>query len=310
MQRPDVKHLRAVVVLAEERNFSRAAARLRIGQSALTKQIVAVETFLGFLLFIREPRRVTLTAAGEIFVAEARLSLQHLDRAINLSRASSEHAELTVHIGKSPYTDPYLITKLLSLRLPLFPRLQIQFTSRLSTELMYDVLDGSLDLAFLTGVPDTPRLTGSLVADQSFWVALPDDDPLAEQLELESQNLRERSCILFERHVQPSIYDDFTRLVQPASSPGCTLHHVMTAEDASQLILRRFGVAILTQTGAWRIVRRGITIRPLKLNELRLQTRLVARADNDSKLVSDLVRSFVKSLSTQRNNQFRLPLSN
>ena len=196
---------------------------------------------------------MTVTPAGEVFVAEARLAPQQLDRAINLSRASSEHAGLTVHIGKSPYTDPYLITKLLSLRLPLFPRLQIHFTSRLSTELMYNVLDGSLDLAFLTGIPDTPRLTGSLVVDQSFWVALPDDDPLAEQLEVESQDLHERSCILFERHVQPNLYDEFIRLVRPASSPGCTLHHVMTAEDASQLVLRRFGVAILTQTGAWRI---------------------------------------------------------
>lgn len=309
MQGPDIKHLRAVVVLAEERHFSRAAARLRIGQSALTKQIVAVETFLGFPLFVREPRRITVTPAGEIFVAEARLALQHLDRAVNLTRASSEQAGLTVHIGKSPYTDPYLITKLLSLRLPLFPRLQIQFTSKLTSELVYDVLDGSLDLAFLTGIPDTPRLTGSVVADQSFWIAFLDDDPLAEQAEVYPQDLRERSCILFERHVQPNLYDEFTRIVRPASSSGCSLHHVMTAEDASQLVLRRFGVAILTQTGAWRILRTGITIRPLKLSELRLQTRLVARSDNESKLVSDLVRSLVRSLSSQTSSQFKLPLS-
>ena len=308
MQGPDVKHLRAVVVLAEERHFSRAAARLHIGQSALTKQIVAVEAFLGFPLFVREPRRVTVTPAGEVFVAEARLALQHLDRAVNLARASSEQAGVTVHIGKSPYTDPYLITKLLSLRLPLFPRLQIQFSSRLSTELMHDVLDGSLDLAFLTGMPDTPRLTGSLVADQTFWIALPDDDPLADKVEVGSEDLRERSCILFERHVQPNMYDELTRQVSPASTPGCRLYHVMTAEDASQLIFRGFGVAILTQTGAWRIMRGGITIRPLKIDDLRLRTRLVARSDNESKLVSDLVRGFAKSLFAPKIEQFTLPL--
>ena len=252
---------------------------------------------------------MNLTSSGEIFVAEAKLALQHLDRAINLSRASSERAGLTVHIGKSPYTDPYLITRLLSLRLPLFPNLQIQFSSRLSSELIHDVLEGALDLAFLTGVPDTPRLSGALVADQTFWVAMPEDDPLAEELEIVPQHLRERSCVLFERHVQPSLYESFLQIVKPSSSPGCTLHHVMTAEDASQLIVRGFGVAVLNQTGAWRMVSSGITIRPLKLDELRLQTQLVARSDNESKIISDLVRSLVKALSPKVSSQFKLALS-
>ena len=98
--------------------------------------------------------------------------MQHLDRAINLARSSFEVAELTIHVGKTPYTDPYLITKLLSLRLPLFPQLQVQISTRLSSELTHDLLDGTLDLAFLISLPDTARLTGSLVIEQSLWVAM------------------------------------------------------------------------------------------------------------------------------------------
>ena len=311
MQGPEVKHLRAVVVLAEERHFSRAAARLRIGQSGLTKQVVAVEEFLGFPLFIREPRRVTLTPAGEIFVAEARIALQHLDRAIHQSRSAVQGTVQTLLVGKSPYTDPYLITKLLSLRLPLFPELKIQLTSKLTSELEQDLLAGSLDLAFLTGVPRTPQLTGSLVGDQPFYIAMLQEDDLAMTKEVLCQSLANRSCILFERHVQPTLYDDFVRIVRPASALGCSLQHVMTAEDALQFVLRGFGVAVLTQAGAWRILRHGITIRPLKADRpLRVITEFVARSDDDSKLVSDTVRSLVRSLTPSRpNDQFRLNLA-
>ena len=212
-------------------------------------------------------------------------------------------------MGKTPYTDTYLITKLLSLRLPLFPQLQVRISTRLSSELTHGLLGGTLDLAFLTSVPDTARLTGSLVTEQSLWVAMLEEDELARTREVEFESLRSRSCILFERHVQPSFYDEFIHIVHPASTPGCSLHHVMTAEDALQLILRGFGIAILNQAGAWRIPQSGVTIRPLRLAEVKLQTRLVARADNESKVLSGFVRGFVRSLVSLPPVQFQLPLS-
>ena len=71
----DTKWLRAAVVLAEELNFCRAAQKLHIGQSTLTKKIHALENFLGLTLFIRDSRKVSLTPAGEKFVPEARIAL-------------------------------------------------------------------------------------------------------------------------------------------------------------------------------------------------------------------------------------------
>ncbi|WP_419807110.1 LysR family transcriptional regulator [Terriglobus sp.] len=305
----EIKHLRAVVTLAEVRHFSRAAARLRIGQSGLTKQIVVVESYLGYPLFLRQSKRVTVTSAGEVFVAEARLALQHVDRAVNLSRAANEPIGLTVHVGRCPYTDPYLITKLLSLRLPLYPNLKVHLSSRLCDELTLDLLDGTLDLAFLSGLSETPRLSGFLIADEPFWIAMPSEDDLAFQREIAPDALQERSCILFERQVQPDLHDAVVRTVRPATKPGCSLHHVLTADDALQLILRGFGIAVLPANSAWRVLGTGITIRPLAVPEVRLRTRLVARADNDSKVIGDVVRSLVRSLRPPDNDQFSLALS-
>ena len=88
--RVEVRHLRAVDMLAEELNFTRAADRLHITQSGFSKQINEVETQNGFNLFIRKNKRnVELTEVGRIFIEEARLAILHLERAV---RAAREHA--------------------------------------------------------------------------------------------------------------------------------------------------------------------------------------------------------------------------
>ena len=309
MQEVEIKHLKAALILAEERNFSRAAYRLRIGQSGLTKQVHALEDFLGHKLFLREGRTVSLTPQGEIFVGEARACLQHLNRAIHLSRASAENAELVLHIGKSPYTDPYLITKLLSLHFPLHPHSRIELTSKLGPELINELISGSLDLAFLTDVPENSKVSGVVVADQRFFVAMLRSDPLAQRLEISADDLSKTSCIMFERHVQPYLYDELILRARPATTNGAALHHVMTAEDALQMILRGLGVAILTQSGAWRIQRSNVTIRPLSTVLPHIKTRLAARADNDSPFVSDVVRSLMRALTPGTvNHQLQLDL--
>jgi DNA-binding transcriptional LysR family regulator len=72
----EVRHLQAVLVLAEEMNFTRAAERLHITQSALSKRIIEIEKHHGFHLFTRKNRRnVELSEVGCIFLEEARSAL-------------------------------------------------------------------------------------------------------------------------------------------------------------------------------------------------------------------------------------------
>ncbi len=302
----DTKYLRAAVVLMEELNFSRAATKLNIGQSALSKQIGHLHEHLGYELFVREGRKIAATAAGEAYAAEAKLSLLHAERAVSLSRAANQKSEIILHVGKSPYTDPYLITNVLSLRLPFFPNLSLTLTSKFAVDLSHDLLNGTLDLAFLTGMPETSQISSVSVAKQRFFAVMLDQDDLSRLTEITADQLRQRSCVLFDRHVHPYLYDNLVQRVRPATVSGTYLHHVTTAEEASQFVSRGLGVAVITQAGAWRIAREGITIRPLAGEDLVLETKLACRSDNRARVVSEFVRGFIRSLSPST-SQRQLP---
>ena len=77
----ELRHLRYFVGVGEEEHFGRAANRLHVAQPPLSRQIQDLERELGFPLFDRLPRGVRLTAAGRMFLNDARRILLDVDEA-------------------------------------------------------------------------------------------------------------------------------------------------------------------------------------------------------------------------------------
>ncbi len=110
----EIRLLVAIVTLSEELNFTRAAKRLGITQSGLSRRVGSLEKKHRIKLFERDHANVVLTEAGRVFVEEAKLSLMHDERAIEVAKAVSEGVESVLTIGRSPYADPFLTSALLS----------------------------------------------------------------------------------------------------------------------------------------------------------------------------------------------------
>src|ERR1041385_8444947 len=94
-----LEQLRGFVAVAEGLHFSRVAARLAMTQPPLSRQIQKLERSVGAQLLIRDNRRVTLTAAGEVFLVEARRLLSLADTAPELARRISSGFSGLVRIG-------------------------------------------------------------------------------------------------------------------------------------------------------------------------------------------------------------------
>lgn len=296
MALPEMRLLQAAIALAEELNYSRAAARLRIEQSTLSKRIAELESQIDLRLFVRNHQTVELTDAGRHFVEDARSAVLYAERAVADARAAMRGADEMLHIGRSVYADPYLVTAVQSIRLSLFPGLKVKLWSNFSHELARMVASGNLDLALVVAIPDTSSLSFLLVAESPGYIALPNSDAVAEHAELRLEDLRAHEWILPAPHINPYIIEMIRAEASAKKIVAPETHTFTTAEKASALVLSHKGAAFLTRESAWRISGDKIAIRPLAEERLKLVTRLAMRADDKKRLTSEFVRAAGRKL--------------
>lgn len=296
----EVRLLMGIVILSEELNFTRAAKRLGISQSGLSRRVSSLEAKNRIKLFERNHANVSLTEAGRVFVEEAKLSLLHDERALQAARSVSEGVEFVLTIGKSPYADPFLTSALLSIHLPLYPNLRINLHSDFAPELVHDLIVSKLDLALIANPGPNRKLTTTKVSEAPMYAVLPENSPLLENESVTLADLAAYTWILFERKAHPGMYETIMRRAAEEEIVVRDSQKVLTAEDAAQLVSEGLGIAFVSMTGAQRIAQRGAFIRPIADKELQTQVCLASRADNRSKLVSEFARAFMRRISQVR----------
>jgi DNA-binding transcriptional LysR family regulator len=310
MSKNDTKLMESVIALAEELHFGRAARKLRISQPMLTKNIQDVEALVGSPLFLRDRKHVVLSDAGRAYVQQARLSLLYGERAVQSARAVMQSMDDTFYVGRTPYADPFLVSTLLSVQLPLFPRLKIDLVSKFSMNLIDDLLAGVLDLAIANEPPDSPLLTCVQVAELPFYIAMSKREELARHPDVSMDQMNGRNWILFERQLHPPVYDAIIHATTQRGIRPLSIQHVTAPEEAFPFVADGSAIAFVVKAGALLIARNGVTVRPLNEPSLRLKTCLVCRADDDSKIASEFVRAFMRKLpDKKKHEQLTLPIS-
>ena len=310
MSKNDTKLMESVIALAEELHFGRAARRLRISQPMLTKNIQDVEALIGGTLFLRDRKHVVLSDAGRAYVQQARLSLLYGERAVQSARAAMQGVDETFHVGRTPYADPFLVSTLLSVQLPLFPRLKIDLVSKFSMNLIDDLLAGMLDLAIANEPPESPLLTCVQVAEQPFYIAMSKREELARHPAVSLDQMGGLRWILFERQLHPPLYDAIIHAATQRDIRPLSIQHVMAPEEAFPFVADGSAIALVAKTGALLMARNGVTVRPLNEASLRLKTCLVCRADDDSKIASEFVRAYMRKMpDKKKHRQLPLPIS-
>ena len=196
----EIRQLRAFIAIAESGTFTAGAARVHVTQAAISMQIRQLETEIGAKVFVRAPRHVILTEAGENLLHRARQILREHDAAVEeiAELAGAERGRLRIGSASAMVLTDQLPRVLKELRKQ-HPRAEISVTSGTSESLVEQIVAGELDIAFVSLPVDVRGVqTERLSEDQLVAIASP-RHKLAKQKTISAYTLAGEKLILGER---------------------------------------------------------------------------------------------------------------
>jgi DNA-binding transcriptional LysR family regulator len=260
----ELRHLRYFVAVAEALNVTRAAARLRVAQPALSRQIQDLEEEIGVDLMKRSPRGVTLTAEGKLFLEEARGILRSTEDSVEKVRALARGEFGELHVGYSPSPTVEILPPALAAFQRLAPRVSVRLHDLAGNELAAGLRSGLLDLAVMQRPQgeNAPGIQFEPIVGYPICVAVPPSHPLARKRTVSIGALVSEKVVVFRK----SEYADYHHLLDQVFS-GLPARPAIAAEcDSGSSLITAVesgrGVAVLPSIFA-RISGRRLAFRPL-----------------------------------------------
>lgn len=202
----ELRHLRYFIAVGEELNFTKAAQRMCTVQPSLSQQIKDLEHEVGVQLLMRTNRKVELTAEGQAFLKEARLSLEHAEKAIMDARQIAQLSKEQLNIGFVPVAEmkvfPYIMPNIRAQ----FPELKIHFHSLMDIDQISAVRKGEIDIAFTRYVEESPEIESVQIFTEPLALIIPKNSPVAEQRHISIKSMNQQDFIISDEHSSPELY--------------------------------------------------------------------------------------------------------
>ena len=260
----ETRLLRQFIAVAEELNFRRAAERLHMAQPPLSQAILRLEEALGYPVFERTNRKVSLTPAGSTFLTTARQVLASLEEGVAATRRVAQgiegHLRLSfIHI--TPYA--HVLQALRAFRAA---SLAVQFILReASTQQQVEWLEqGEVDIALLRAPGrSTPGLHFERLSGEDIVVALPSDHRCAAQVSVDLADLAFDDFVASPRDLGQGFHDQLASLCLHAGFVPHVVQQARRLQTVLGLVAAGFGVALLPASlGA--CAPAGVVMLPLK----------------------------------------------
>jgi DNA-binding transcriptional LysR family regulator len=242
----EIRHLRYFVAVAEELSFTRAAAVLRVAQSAVSAQIRLLEDSVGVMLLERNSRRVELTGAGRAFLQGAKKILFDLEEMARQTRriGRAETGQLAIgFIGAQSHQWMPLVLRRFRYE---YPEVEVTLTEMVPSAQLEALSTHRLDLGVVGAIDGKPPtgLRMECIVEEEPLVGVPSDHVLADSPFLRLQQLKNEGFILTSRENAPSYRSWLARLCQRAGFTPRVVQEVDRARTAVQYVAAGFGISI------------------------------------------------------------------
>lgn len=174
----ELRHLRCFLAVAEELHFARAAERLHIEQSPLSRAIKELEEDLGVALFVRTTRSTRLTRAGELFLEHARRVFSALEQARDSVKAAANGFHGQLRVALSDGITPSRLPTLLALCRQEEPEVELRFFEVPLSQQIKGLHDDLYDVGFAQSDEVGDGITTLPVWSDALMVAVPARHPL------------------------------------------------------------------------------------------------------------------------------------
>jgi DNA-binding transcriptional LysR family regulator len=247
----DIRQLHYFVAVAEDEHVGRAAERLHISQSPLSRQIAQLEEKLGLTLFERAQQRIRLTRDGRTFLEETKAFLTHAKRLESLARRLGQGDEGGLCIGymENAMHSGVLPTALRKLQEDR-PDVHIALYNYQSAEQLTGLRQRSLDIALVCEPPaaDDPELEAAQVLNDPMLLAMPEGHPLVKSKRLTPEDLAAQKWIGVMHKAGEERHDNF---IAACASAGFAPNIALEATEplaALGLVAAGLGMTMVQQS--------------------------------------------------------------
>jgi LysR family hydrogen peroxide-inducible transcriptional activator len=266
--RPSVRQLEAIVAVAEQRHFGRAARVCAISQPALSSQVRLIEEDLGVRIFERSRRGVLVTRSGEAVLECARAALRALDAVV---AAAQQRGPLAgpLHLGVIPTIAPYFLPRWLPRVRSAHPELQVFLHEDRTARIVERLRDGELDLLLLALPVEGNDLEALPLLHEPFLLAVPAGHRLARggrRRVAESELEDELVLLLEDGHC---LRDQALSICQMAGARESLEVRASSLTTLVQMVASGLGITLLPESAAPAEVhpRDGIVLRRIRAPE-------------------------------------------
>ena len=243
----ELRHIRYFLAVAEERHFTRGAAKVGIGQPPLSQQIKDLEVEIGAPLFHRLAHGAELTPAGEAFLDVVKEMPGLAERATKAARRAARGETGSLRVG---FTAASAFNAVVPGTIRAFRRayadVELTLEEANTTRLVAGLRDGSLDAAFLRpGAVGSETFQLRLLSEEPMMVVLPANHPSAAGQEVDLADLKADSFLLFPRPIGPTLYDSIIGACRKAGFDPVVGQVAPQLASVITLVAAELGVSIV-----------------------------------------------------------------
>ncbi|HIH2744779.1 TPA: LysR family transcriptional regulator [Burkholderia lata] len=300
----DLRHLRCFLAVAEELHFARAAERLHIEQSPLSRTIKELEEELGVVLFARTTRNTRLTRAGKLFLEHVRRVFAALDQARDSVKSAANGFHGQLRVALSDGITPSRLPALLALCRQEEPEVEIRFFEVPLSQQIKGLHDDLYDVGFAQSNECGDGIVAIPAWSDTLMVALPDRHPLLAYKRIPLDELLRYPLVLCDPHVCEGHAKHIERLLRRTETEPLIAERVTSCGLMMALVSAGFALGLAGAAHIAASRESGVVARPLALRVPPLTTYLL-RLDRDP---SDELARFIERVQTIKSLELPRPM--